>query len=102
MRWKDSFLYQSWNLFPGSNCALAPVRRARVREEEFPVFEPNRGVPRAYGAIVQDHVASRTPSQQEGAGPVPPVGFEKCAEAELKPSIEQTLALHLVLGGDQQ
>ncbi|KAL7551108.1 hypothetical protein ACHAWF_014303 [Thalassiosira exigua] len=84
-----------------SEVEVAPVGRSGVREEELAVLESDRGVLRADGAIVQDHVAPRAPSEEEGTGPVFAVGLEEGAEAELEARVEEALG-HLVLGGHEE
>ena len=80
---------------------IAPVGRPRVREQEFPILEANCGVPRADGAVIQDHVALRTTTEEKRARSVQAVRLEQGAETQLKTRVEEALG-HFVFGGHKK
>mmetsp|Transcript_15044 Transcript_15044/g.43465 ORF Transcript_15044/g.43465 Transcript_15044/m.43465 type:complete len:343 (-) Transcript_15044:1618-2646(-) len=77
------------------------VGRAGVGEDELPVLEADGGMAGRHGAVVQDHVGSGRPAEEEGTGAVLAVGLHEGGERQLEAGVEQSLG-HLVLGGHEE
>ncbi len=80
---------------------VATVGASRVGENKFTVLEADARVTGRDGAVVQHHVGSRRPPEQQGTTGVAAVRLHDGAEGQLEARIKEALG-HFVLGRHQK